>query len=169
MFFVSTMALPCQTTTLQLHDNDISRTSLCPWTVTAVCDRFRLPRRMNNVTCLTSNPCSGLTSAKINCRPVVQVMPVKRLHNNSWIWSSERINVACVPVLACWQSERGGGISKNPTQCTNQQVLFFLFFFFGRGVVNSFPLFYLNVFGCFFFLLYFILVDLFFLWFVLYL
>lgn len=133
MFFVSTMALPCQTTTLQLHDNDISRTSLCPWTVTAVCDRFRLPRRMNNVTCLTSNPCSGLTSAKINCRPVVQVMPVKRLHNNSWIWSSERINVACVPVLACWQSERGGGISKNPTQCTNQQVLFFLFFFGGGG------------------------------------
>lgn len=151
MFFVSTMALPCQTTTLQLHDNDISRTSLCPWTVTAVCDRFRLPRRMNNVTCLTSNPCSGLTSAKINCRPVVQVMPVKRLHNNSWIWSSERINVACVPVLACWQSERGGGdFEKSDAMHEPTSFVLFVLFFWG-GVVNSFPLFYLNVFGCLFF------------------
>jgi hypothetical protein len=91
----------CQSNTLTLPQNDVSHTSLCPWIVTNTCDRHRLPRRMNNVTCLPPRVCPSCSPARIQCRPVIQAMPVRRIGNSSWVWSTEMINVACIPVLDC--------------------------------------------------------------------
>lgn len=86
----------CNSQTLSPNDDDISRVSWCPWNITRTCDTNRVPRRMNNATCLSAN------FPKIACRPVMQHLPVKRFINGSWKSALEMFNMACVPVMTCW-------------------------------------------------------------------